>query len=494
LLSTRRIVRGFLRGLSNSRVALAGAVITLTLFPVLVLYSTLDGFDIVESPKLSFIVYGVLTWVFLAGHLMVFTGLYVLRNRRGTTLFAAEEFRDCFEGSDRFGSIRRLILFVTSLTFINFSIIGAAAYNGFLYSESVAFCAELCHDVMLPEFTAYGNSPHSRVECVECHIGEGATWFVQSKLSGIRQLAAVALDMYSRPIETPIHGLRPARETCEECHRPELFHGDRLKVVDRYLEDEDNTLVRSVLLMNVGSGGGGEKEGFGSHWHVSEGHRIVYEHTDRKRVDIPRVRLVRRDGSEIVYQSESGSGETPVPGDGGSREMDCLDCHNRPTHVYLAADEVLDLKLGTGEIPPELPFIKRQAMELIQAEYPDRDAATAEISASLSAWYIQSYPDLLSRDPSLVERAVRGVSAAYTENVFPEMGIGFGTYERHLGHLRSHGCFRCHDDSHETRDGGVIRQDCDLCHRILATDVPVEDFDPFEAGIDRAVLGTGNLR
>jgi hypothetical protein len=475
VLSVTRIIRALLRGIASNKVALTGAILTTVLFPILVVYAVLDGMDLVNNPKMSFVVYGGLTWLFIAGHLMVFAGLFVIRNKSGFTLFSAADFNEHFSERRRFTSIRKLILVVTAITFVNLLVIGASAYNGFLYSESTDFCGRLCHGVMMPEMTAYGNSPHSRVECVECHIGEGATWFVRSKLSGINQAFAVVLDTYSQPIETPIHGLRPARETCEECHRPELFHGERLRVKDKFLVDEMNTHVRTVLLMKVGSGDQAEKEGQGSHWHVSREKEIFFEHTDRKRMNISAVRLVNNQGHETTFLAGDDSPPASNPDEGDVRRMDCLDCHNRPTHIYRNPDEALDEKLMSRKIPRELPFIKKKGMELIQREFDSQSAGADEISRSLRAWYQANYPALVSGDPLLLERAIEGVSQAYLENVFPEMKVGFGTYEKHLGHSQDGGCFRCHDDSHRTGEGEVISQDCELCHVVLAVEEPVAE-------------------
>jgi nitrate/TMAO reductase-like tetraheme cytochrome c subunit len=81
----------------------------------------------------------------------------------------------------------------------NVAIGSQLAYSAVNYMDSVSFCGKTCHTVMQPEYTAYQNSPHSRVECVKCHIGPGAGWFVKSKLSGTRQLLAVTFNTYPRP-------------------------------------------------------------------------------------------------------------------------------------------------------------------------------------------------------------------------------------------------------------------------------------------------------
>jgi len=475
MLTLPGIIGGFSRGIAASRIAQIGTLITVVLFPILVVYSVLDGLGRIHSPKLSFIVYGGLTWVFILGHVLVFLGLFVVKNKKGVTLFSTDEFKEHFSEPMRFTSIRKLILFVTFLTFFNVAIVAVSAYHGFHYSESVEFCAELCHGVMTPEYTAYRISPHSRVECVECHIGEGATWFVRSKLSGVRQLVAVALDTYSRPIETPIHGLRPARDTCQACHRPELSHGDRLKVREKFLEDENNTQVRTVLLMRVGSGDDHGQIAQGSHWHVSSDNQISYAHTDRKRADITEVTLLRDDGKTTVFVAETarnGAADSEAV-EGGVRLMDCLDCHNRPTHIYASPDEALDGRLLSGEIPRELPYIKRQAMGLVTQDYSSQDDALEQIAGELRAWYATNFPTVVEQNPELLEQAVQGVSSAYMENVFPEMKVGFGTYERNLGHADGRGCFRCHDESHRNAQGIAISQDCELCHLILIEEQPV---------------------
>ncbi len=94
---------------------------------------------------------------------------------------------------------------------------------------------------MEPEHTAYQNSPHARVKCVDCHVGSGAGWYVRSKLSGAYQVYAVLANVYPRPIPTPIKNLRPARETCEQCHWPSHFSGQKEVINTYFKSDEQNT-------------------------------------------------------------------------------------------------------------------------------------------------------------------------------------------------------------------------------------------------------------
>ena len=138
------------------------------------------------------------------------------------------------------------------LTVVNLVLIGVAAYKGVEHMDSNAFCGTTCHEVMQPEYTAFLSSPHSRVGCVQCHIGPGAGWFVRFEAVRRSPGFAVAFNTHSRPIPSPVHQLRPARETCEQCHWPQKFQGDRLVVIDKFAEDETNTRTSTVLMLKVG--------------------------------------------------------------------------------------------------------------------------------------------------------------------------------------------------------------------------------------------------
>src|SRR5262245_20599284 len=182
-------------------------------------------------------------------------------------------------------------------------VLALSTYHGVHYMDSTAFCGQVCHTVMEPEFTAYQNSPHARVSCTDCHIGPGASWFVKSKLSGSRQVLAVALGNYPKPVPAPIENLRPARETCEQCHWPEKFHGDRMKIHSRFQEDEANTELKTVLVLKAG--GGSLESGFaaGIHWHMNLANRIEYRASpDRKKIYW--IRVENQQGNVREYWKE----------------------------------------------------------------------------------------------------------------------------------------------------------------------------------------------
>ena len=471
MVSFTDIIKAFVKGIAHSKVSLIGAITTTITFPVLLVSIILDMQGVIHNPYFGFIIYMILGPLFIVGLILVFLGLFFFKGTEDVGIFTYDYLKEQFTAPNRFAKVRKLIVLATGLTVLNIVIVGLVSYSGYHYTESIGFCGQFCHSVMEPEFIAYQKSPHSRVRCVECHIGEGAQWFVKSKISGARQLVAVALETYSRPIETPVHGLRPARETCEQCHRPQLFHGDKLYIKDKFLQDEKNTHVQTVLLMKVGSGGYLGEEAHGIHWHVSPDNKITYRHEDRARENISEVTLTKPDGTQVLFKSGSHNGDSAAGGDeheSGVREMDCVDCHNRPTHIYLSPDEAMDEKLLTGVIPRELPFIKQQGFALITRDYQSQEEAKNTIATELRAWYRKNYPELTSSNMTLLEKGIAGIQQAYTENVFPQMKIGWDTYGSFLGHKNDSGCFRCHDDYHETTAGETISQDCETCHVILA--------------------------
>lgn len=471
------MVKDFFLGMSRSRVALVGAMLVTVVTPLLLGYMLVDTIWHIKNPYFGGAVYLLLGPVFLGGLALIFIGSFFFRGEREVHLFTLEYLRKYFTEPELFGRLRKNVFLIVLLTSINFTVFSLFLYRAYHYMESTSFCGQFCHKVMNPEYTAYQNGPHSRVTCVECHIGAGADWFVKSKISGARQLLAVVADTYPRPIATPVHGLRPARDTCEQCHRPELFHGDKLVVKNRFQDDEHNSVTHDVLLMKVGSAGDRAQSSHGIHWHIAPENRITYRATDHSRMVIPEVRLTTRDGKELIFRTPDA--EQLLAAGGGqveNREMDCIDCHNRPSHVYMQVEEALDRKLIEGAIPRALPFIKRQALAAVTAKYPSSEAALAGIAESLTAWYQANQADLVKENPQLLAQAIRGTQDAYAQNVFPEMNIGWGTYVNHVGHGPDFdiGCFRCHDDRHVSADGKTISADCNTCHTLLAT----EEADP----------------
>ncbi len=446
--------------LSNNWISLLG-VVTVTTATVLWLFLLPTTLHVeTVAPYFGILAYLILPVVFVLGLILIPVGIMWKRRRQR----AAGQLPSAFLPlSFRNPQLRRLLIFIGVTTFANVIIGGQFTYSAVNYMDSVSFCGRTCHTVMQPEFTAYQNSPHSRVACVNCHIGPGAGWFVRSKLSGVGQVFAVAFNSYPRPIPAPVHNLRPSRETCEVCHWPQVYGGERLKVIPKYAEDEANTATKTVLLLHVG--GGNRTHGIHGA-HVGPGIRIRYAHSDEKRQMIPWVEYRDAAGKTTVYTS--GDAKGPMPGNLPVREMDCIDCHNRPTHAFEMPERAVDNALAAGSISPALPFAKKASLSILKGAYPTAAAAESHVPAAFEAFYREKYPAVYSSKRADIQSSARAVLAIFQRNVFPEMNVNWGTYPNNIGHTDFTGCFRCHDEQHVNAGGASITQDCNACHNPLA--------------------------
>jgi hypothetical protein len=292
---------------------------------------------------------------------------------------------------------------------------------------------------------------------------------VRSKLSGARQVLAVATGNYSRPIETPVRNLRPARETCEQCHWPDKFHGDRLNVLRHYESDEANTETFNVLLLKIG---GGEHEGRsrgGIHWHTHPESRVVYVASDHSREEIPYVRLERPDGEVVEWVTDGYEGLDELLATGEERVMDCIDCHNRPTHIYHLPSDAVDDAMAHDRLDRSVPYLKREALKaLTETEIAAGEDPYERIRTALAESYGSGRLAGRASEAAL-DAAALELADIWAHNVFPEMNITWGTYPNHLGHPEDEGgCFRCHDGEHVSESGEIIENSCDNCHGLLA--------------------------
>ncbi len=290
-------------------------------------------------------------------------------------------------------------------------------------------------------------------------------------MSGLRQVYAVTFHTYDRPIPTPVQQLRPARETCEQCHNPQAFTGDKLVVRVRYSDDEKNTPLTTVLLLKIGGQGVGGSVGIHGQ-HLDLRYPIQYISTDQHRQVIAAVSYTDNTGKANQFIASDTKPTEEQLRAGEHRTMDCVDCHNRPAHSLELPERAVDEEMAGGRISVNLPFIKKKAVEVLKVSYPDRDAAAQGIASSLNDYYRSSYPDLYRGQRALVDSAVTAVQGVYARNVFPAMNVTWGTYPNNLGHTDFPGCFRCHDGSHTTADGRTIPNDCDTCHALVAVDDP----------------------
>ena len=429
----RERIRGFLASLTRSPIGMFGTMLAGAAGFLMI---TLFAYDMIgesESPYLGIITYMVLPTIFFVGLVLIVIGIRRQMKRR-VAAEASGELRDEFPIIDLNDDRTRTWLLTAGAFGAGAAVLLATStIKGVEYVDSNAFCGTTCH-VMEPEWTAYQRSPHARVHCVDCHVGGGASNFLQAKLSGVRQVIALATNSYSRPIPTPVHDLRPARTTCNECHWPTRFHGDRTRVITRFRSDSANTETQTIIVNNVG---GGQELGVsvGVHWHVDPSLEVHFR-SDEKREFVEEIETLYADGSRKVFTREPGEND---PAAESVRTMDCIDCHNRPTHVYLSPEESIDGSLRLGVLSRDLPFIRREGLAALQVEYASHDEAKETLQE------------------------------LFTTNVFPAMNVTWGTYPDHLGHKgMAGGCFRCHNVAFTAEDGSKISADCELCHQIVA--------------------------
>ena len=446
--------------LSNNWISLAGVVIvtTATVFWLFLLPITLRGET--ENPYVGILAFLTIPVPFFGGLILIPLGIWLKRRREGRAGIYPSDFPAPSWANPE---LRRLVYFVGVTTVLNIAIASQLSYGAVSYMDTPTFCGQTCHTVMQPEFTAYQNSPHSRVECVKCHIGPGAGWFVKSKLSGVGQVFAVTLNTYPRPIPTPVHNLRPARETCEACHWPQKYGSDRVVVFNKFGDDEKNSLTKTVLLMKIGGGNGG----IGIHGtHLGPGVLIRYKATDEQRQNIPWVKYTGPGRTTLYATADNKLGND----DAGSREMDCMDCHNRPAHSYDLPERGVDKAMTAGLISSALPFAKKKAVEIIKQNYTSRDEAAQKIPAAFTKYYQESYPAIWGSRQAEVTASSKQVLEVWNRNIFPAMKVTWGAYPVNIGHNDFPGCFRCHDGGHNSQDGKSISQDCNACHNLLAMD------------------------
>jgi hypothetical protein len=447
-----------------SRIATIGAILTTTGLMAEFLLVIGELFFFESHPYIGIVTYVLLPGMITLGLVMVpiGVGLRLRAAHDGFSLAAIERLAE----RRRIGvaHVGQVIITLSLLNVVIFAIIG---YRGFHYTESVGFCGSVCHEVMHPEYEAYSRSPHSQISCVRCHIGPGAGWFVKSKLSGARQLLAVTFNTYSKPIETPVHNLRPAREVCEVCHRPEVFHGNLVRVLEHYEPDEENTRTFTVLNMRVGGGDEEGREAHGIHWHVSKKHEVRYYATDYKRQNIVWVEQLDEEGTRRVWTNPDDPVETP--NDADLRVMDCVDCHNRPTHIFLSPEEALDEWMATERLDRDVPWIRALGYEVLTEQHETSEEAMAAI-ARLPEIYRERYPEHWTEFEPQVRDAVAALQEIHRAYVYPEMNIQWNTYNSLIGHANPHtrACFRCHNGILRDEAGESITIDCKSCHFILA--------------------------
>ena len=455
------MIKHFFAAITGNIISLIGTLMMVVslLFILALLVMQAMGFQ--GGAYLGIVTFVVLPMMFLAGVFTVPLGIWLKKRRDAKAAAEGKPVGHLPVIDLNKESTRGVLLGFMALAVPVIALAAGLTFKAVHYMDSTEFCGMACHQVMEPEHTAFQRSPHVRVGCAGCHIGPGAQWFVKAKISGSWQLIAVALDLYPRPIPTPVHSLRPANGTCEQCHWPTKFVGERLKVRTHYAEDEANTEMKTALMVKVGGKQAGQSQGI--HWHVDPNHQVRYR-ADPTRETMYEVELtdLAEGGTKKLFK-----GEKAAPEGTEWRTMDCVDCHNRASHIYRSPEFEVDLALEEGRIDRSLPYIRREGLRIItEKEYASHAEARDGIAAAVKAFYAQSYPDLAGTPA--VEQAGKALGDAYAWNNFPHMKVKWNTYPNHVGHQDSPGCFRCHDNKHKTDDGAKIGKKCSTCHNIVA--------------------------
>jgi hypothetical protein len=455
------MIKHFFAAITGNIISLIGTVMMVLslLFIAALLVMQAMGFQ--GGAYLGIVTFVLLPAMFLTGVVVVPLGIWLQKRRDAKAAAEGRPIGHLPVIDLNRESTRGVLLGFVALAVPVIAIAAGLTFKAVHYMDSTEFCGTACHNVMQPEYTAFQRSPHARVGCAGCHIGPGAQWFVKAKISGSWQLIAVALDLYPRPIPTPVHSLRPANGTCEQCHWPTKFIGERLKVRTHYADDEANTELKTALMVKIGGERAGQSHGI--HWHVDPNHTLRYR-ADPTREKMYEIELTdQTEGSKKIFKLD---GETAPEGTEW-RTMDCVDCHNRASHIYRSPQYEVDLALAEGRIDRSLPYIKREGVRILTEKvYPSHEEARTGIADAVKAFYAANYPDLAG-SPA-VEQAGKALGDAYCWNNFPHMKVTWNLYPNHIGHQDSPGCFRCHDNKHKTETGEKIGKKCSTCHNLVA--------------------------
>ena len=438
---------------------LGGGFVTIGVF-LLVLSLLMELSVKSPGPYFGIVTFLVLPSVIIFGIVVVLFGMRreSLRRRRLGTIealpYPALDLND--------PSHRRWFVLTGAGVSALFMFLTFALYNGIEVTESVSFCGSACHTPMRPEATAYAHSPHARVPCVDCHVGNGAGWYIHAKVNGMRQLAGVVFNTYDRPIPTPVKGLRPARDTCESCHWPQKRWGSQLYQRPHFRYDEASTPEQITMLIKTGGGDGAY--GSGIHSHMATGNEVSFVAEDDHLQEIPWVKVTRTDGTSLEYFRIEKRVDAETLATLKPHRMDCMDCHNRPAHNFVMPDVAVDRALAAAVISQTLPWAKSVAVDTLSKEYATTEAAHDGMRKAITSYYAQKYPEIATARVADISRFADALQGIYDDNVFPDMKVSWRTYPSNIGHRNSAGCFRCHDGKHVAAGGTVLTNDCQACH------------------------------
>ncbi len=453
----------FIRGVSQNAIGRIGVALTTSAFFMFLLMEIARLTGLITNAYIGLISYLALPILFILGLVLLPIGWKRLQKQSGRP--TNELLKETFESSGVKGGFAGSNLFqtITILTLVNVLFMVLASTQTLQFMDEPEFCGTACHTVMNPEWQTYQVSAHANVKCVSCHVGEGAEALLESKLNGLWQMISLSFDLYERPIPTPVHQLRPARETCEKCHWPAKHYGDELIKKVSYTNEEYTQAQYTTLAIKIDADHG--SDAVGVHWHIDEGVSVTYDAVDDQRSKIKSIHVDYADGRSQQFKNNRIDADTPVL---ESREMDCVDCHNRATHVYRQPESIVDELIGNGIIPDDIPYIRREALDALRTKSASKEKGLEQVGRHLLAFYKKHYPDIFYNRSDDLEQVGDILKTRYDTYIHPGMNIGWGAYPSHLGHDNNQGCFRCHNENMVSEDGSKVAYDCTVCHDIFA--------------------------
>jgi hypothetical protein len=245
-------------GLYRNPVSVVGALIAAIAalnVAVLVIAEMTEGAG--GNPYLGIMAYIVAPAVMILGLVVLFGGMFLERRRRRLSSGGAIGYPVIDFNNGR--HVRNFMMTILgAVLFFGISILGSykAPTTTPRRTPSAARCATTSCTRSTSRRTRA--SPHSPVGCL--HLvprgARGPTGTSSRSSRAPTRSTRRSFKKYPTPIPTPVENLRPAQETCEQCHWPEKFWGAQLKtpVFNHFMYDEQNTPRETQMLIKVGGG------------------------------------------------------------------------------------------------------------------------------------------------------------------------------------------------------------------------------------------------
>ena len=194
-----------------------------------------------------------------------------------------------------------------------------------------------------------------------------------------------------------------------------------------------------MTTLRVHVGGGSDKLGIatGIHWHMNVANVVEYIATDDAAAGDsvgeahgPRGQRARVSGRGRARRTQLAKGER--------RRMDCVDCHNRPSHPFDATTEQRrrTARIAHGRDSGDPAVHPARSDGRAQSDVPvTSGGATDAIAARLREFYRRNYTEIYMGRRQDVERGVPATQPLFKRNVFPAMNVTWGTLpEQHRPH------------------------------------------------------------